>query len=207
MEKSFENFEDVIKTKKHIDPAIVFDEAAKRKYFGERHGENRELECMRGLILDEIELPLTRIENIKIIDHILGEGASLDLAKNFREYIEKIGNDKRIIPFNSAKDFLLGSAHALFPSVKFIREADTAEKKEKRMETFKPFIVKEFNFLRSYLDLLENYGDFERKELGSVDGFLGGDGKIDRKVEKEKYLKVSAEALEKSGSKRKGLAH
>lgn len=215
MEGSIEQLSRIIKTKKNADKAVILNAEAMRMHYGEKNGENIERECMIGLISREIVLPLNKIENAKIIDRTLEEeGASLELAENFRKYAEKIGDNKKIIPFNSAKDFIQNSAITLSGFVKEICKADTAEKKEKRMNIFKPFIVKEFNFLRGYLDLLENYSDFERKELSDKDGYLGKKGKI--KIEKdtknpverkERYLIVSAEMLEKSGSKRKGTVH
>ncbi len=215
MGNSFENFKEVMKTKKHIDPAIVFDEADRCISFKEKREEEKEKEAIiNSIILKEIVSPLSEAENARIIDRFLHKGSSFSLAEDFKKHSEKIREAEKIVPDNSARHFLLNAATGLSGSVRFIRESDTAEKKKRRMDKFKPQIIGEFNFLRRYLHFLQNFSEFRNQELGSVNGYLGREKIIEiaKEVEnpitrKERYLADSAEMLKKSGSKRKSTVH
>lgn len=213
MGNSFENFKETVKAEKHIEPMITLDEVARHERFDGKHEKEKET-IINSIILKEIVSHLTEEENAKIIDRFLQKGSSFGLAEDFRKHAEKIREAEKIVPDNSVKHFFLNTATGLFGLVGCIRKSGTAEKKQERIAKFKPQIIGEFNFLRKYLHFLQNYSEFRNKELGSIDGYLGRKKMIEiaKDVEnpiarKERYLAVSAEMLEKSGSKRKGLVH
>lgn len=196
MEKYGENFLEKEKIRKDVEAEIFIGEEFDRRI---NEKEFRERERIVEYVSEKIVPDL--IKNAGIIDHILAEeGASLELATNFQKYAEKIAkyDYKKIALFSSVIDFFRNSATTMLGCVERIYKNNNEIEKKKKENV----IIKEFNFLRNYLYLLETYDDFEREELCNRSGYLHT-----REIKGNEYLKTSAEKLEESGSKRKGLAH
>jgi hypothetical protein len=166
-------------------------EKSLKKEMGENSTEKANL---LSLLLDEMGRKLNIPENFIIIDEAVGEeDASIGLAKSMRQYAEKIGN-QYIVPNNSLKDILLNEDTIILGRV------DRVKKKGLLKDSDKAIIKAEFEFLREYIDLLNENKTFGNEELKRKFGFLGG--KINekqlellRRNDKEKFLKINKELL------------
>lgn len=153
---------------------------------------------MMEILVDRLVGELSRSENYKIINNVLGEeGAAQELADRLWKYSEKLGS-KHIIPNNNAYDMFmnlyapfLGLLHTLdnkikkFEKIKYNKSdkeeyeelKGKCEKLKNSIENCKKGIIMGYNNLKNYLNLLENNKKFETAELNSKLGYLTG--KID----------------------------
>ena len=146
------------------------------------------LELLSDNLVGRLSLP----ENYKIIDEAVGEeGATQELADRIWKYGEKLGS-KMIVNLNSARDMIANITHSLLP---------TLEKSKVRglNENRRQIIKEDFVNLKEYVDLLSDYHNFEKAELGSEEGFLKG-GMDDSELlisrgDKRKYIEKCKEIL------------
>lgn len=135
---------------------------------------------------------LSKPENIKIINEIVDrDGASEELAEKLFVYWEKLGN-RKVMPENNAIETF---HHIETTLLAFLERA-----KKKGVDQYKDIIKEEFNSLEDYLNLLKNHTDFERLELGSVEGYLkakiGEKNSRSLKGKREEYIRICKEILE-----------
>ncbi|MBI4812584.1 hypothetical protein HY798_04095 [Candidatus Falkowbacteria bacterium] len=147
------------------------------------------------LLVDNMVGKLSLPDNYKIIDEAVGEdGAAQELADRFWKYSERLGS-KKIIPNNSLRDVVMNLGVSLMA---FVERA-----KRKGMEKYREVIADDFNNLKTYLIFLEKYSDFEKAELNSELGFLGGKmGKENLetlKLNKSKYIEECKNIFKKEG--------
>ena len=138
----------------------------------------------------KLELP----DNARIIDGIVGEGASYEMGEKLINYWEKLGAKKVISEDDSsAKEILRNLELKLFVPVERVKIKGIND-------DWREVIKEEFNNLKEYVELLEKYADFERAELSTVAGFLGK-GKEKKVVtilrsDKAKYIKTCKNILQ-----------
>jgi len=123
-------------------------------------------------VLGELVDSLNNLENYRTIDKIIGkDGTSQKLASQIAEYNQKLSkqfSERQIFikEQNSVDDVLENMHSCLFLSANRVNEGKNSELVNKN-------ITGKVNSIRDYLFLLKNYNDFENKELGTEDGFIG----------------------------------
>ncbi len=173
----------------HQSSDLGFDKETLKKEF--RENSVGKLDLLE-LTVGKLAGCLSRSENAKIINEIVEkDGASEELAEKIFKYWERLGN-RKVIPENNAKETF---RHIETNLLTFIEKA-----KKKGVNQYKEVIKEEFNSLEDYLNLLKNHTDFERQELGSVEGYLktsiGEKNSRSLKGKREEYIKTCKELLE-----------